>query len=250
MLNFIAQLWNGVTHDVGDVINRVLSSIALVITWITNLYQWALAFAAQEASDIAGAISTAASALSSAFTGLYSWAKTEFDNIGSWVGGLIQNAEDFARGLVSDLSNWVQSVINSLATAIQDASSWVVANVWQPLYGALTELGNYINTVVLGWIQQGLNDLRQWASDLINGISSAVSDTVNFIEGGFKTDWAIVKMAWSWIVFMAKFPLDVSLAIAKGFLSTSADTAVSSALNVFGSEGEGVLDSVMSWLEP
>lgn len=144
MINWILGIWRQITGDINSVIRWITSTIAAVYSFISREFDAAY-HAALDAWNFADSLFKQAWAY---IVSVYNFARSIVDviihNVIVWVQRIWNDLYNYAHGVYETLVSWVDFLRHAIAVGLDDLRSWVINDVWNPLFNGLRDAINWI----------------------------------------------------------------------------------------------------------
>lgn len=233
---------------VGKPLDWVRSLVDGVVSWVTDWINHVIHWAADAFDAIGRTFGQVWDYANSIVTWARNMVTSVWDGLVSWVGRLVTDARNFASGMVNRLGDWAQSALNDLWHFGQSIVDWVNRNIWQPLWDGLQGAIHWVETSVIPWAAQIVNDLAGWARTAFDHVWGWLGNVV----GPF-INWATfllhgVERAWGWLVWVGDHPIDWVRSMWRYWVGADSRNATASMVDALSREADMVADHLVRWL--
>ena len=144
MLAFLNNLWHIITGDIDAIRNWFLKTVEAVYSWFDR-----------ELTLLWNAIVSAARSADNLFNEawhyiltVYNYARAIVDvvihDLIVWIDRIVNAVGKYASDVYGELVKWVDWLRHAISVAIDDVRSWIINDIWNPLYRDITGAINWI----------------------------------------------------------------------------------------------------------
>lgn len=146
MLGWINGLLGWGISGIEDLWNKVVSVFQNVVNWVTDLINQAF----NDINTVAGwawnTIQSVEQWAMSMYNAITSWATSMFQSIVAWTSNLISHIEKSIQDIMTWTAGWINRIYSDVESWLRSLETWVITNIWNPLYGAVTGIIRWVNT--------------------------------------------------------------------------------------------------------
>lgn len=146
MLGWLRSLWNWGISGIDDLWRKVLSIFQAVYSYIDSWITAVANYLGQLWHDFIAFVNSVVKWVNSVTLALENWVIKLYHDVESWVSGLFTQLYNYAVGLY----HWALSQLDKLGNLIQyvwnQLLSWVINNIWDPLYNFISGAYKWITT--------------------------------------------------------------------------------------------------------
>lgn len=209
MINWILSIWHQITGDINNVIRWITSTIAAVYSFVNRLFDAAW-HAALDAWNYADSLFHQAWAY---IAQVYHYAVAIVDvvihNVIVWVTRIWNDLYSYAHSVYETLVSWADFLRHAIAVGLDDLRSWIINDVWNPLFTSLKDawnwiahegafvyyllthpdklaalLGRYLWTAYIGLLKTYGKVIGQWLLHSMRGLAGPFFDILEMILSG------------------------------------------------------------------
>jgi phage-related protein len=144
MLAFLSNLYHIITGDLDAIKNWFLKTLQAIYSWIDR-----------QLSLLWSGVVDAARAADNLFNEAWHYIATVYDyaraivdviihNLIVWIDRIVNAVEQYAEDVYGQLVKWVDWLVHAISVAIDDVRSWIINDIWNPLYRDITSALNWI----------------------------------------------------------------------------------------------------------
>lgn len=144
MINWILGLFNSIRGDINNVIRWILGLISAVYSFIDSTFNQLYHDLIDVWNELYGFFQQAWSFIVRVYDIVSSAIVKVYDDIVSWVVGLWHDLENLANWIWQQVVHWVDYIISWVTRLWNDLETWVIQNIWNPLYSSLLQAWRWI----------------------------------------------------------------------------------------------------------
>lgn len=144
MINWILGLFNSIRGDLNNVIKWILGLISAVYSFIDQLFNSLERELVSVWNELYGFFLSAWRFIVQIYDILSSAIVKVWNDIVHWVVGLWNDLTKFVSYVWSQLVHWVDYILSWVTRLWNDLMTWVIKNIWDPLYNNLLQAWKWI----------------------------------------------------------------------------------------------------------
>jgi len=144
VINWILGLFNSITGTINNVIKWVLGLVSAVYSFIDNVFNQLYHELIDVWNELYGYIIQAWNFIREIYGILANAISKVWSDIVSWVTGLWHDLTTFINWVWSQVVHWVDYIISFVERLWHDLETWVINNIWNPLFAAISDAWKWI----------------------------------------------------------------------------------------------------------